>query len=293
MSKNLNECSGCLIINNDENIALPPVGKINAYDVDLEKPCFFVNNHYISPVQKCYSVKLANPVSLEYCDKLRINIKIPKHIFGEQYGYSLEDVKNELYNNNEFRATLRLKSSDGCIDINRVGNVSTQLEIDDYCGWINITIHYQVGEVDSNRQEICNLCEIAYSLCFEPIKLKTLYGACSGGDEVAEFRSETCLEIENVAAQREAVINSEMTITGPEDFLCLTVSDAGVGNPISVSFDKFSKTLTISYDFAGETALNMNAAFVAAGLDSAEWVATNDLNGGSAGTVKTTYVIKA
>lgn len=295
MSKNLNECSGCLIINNDENIALPPVGKTNAYDVDLEKPCFFVNNHYISPVQKCYSVKLANPVSLEYCDKLRINIKIPKHIFGEQYGYSLEDVAKTLENNPDFCATLRLKSSDGCFDINRVGNVSTQLEIEDFCGWINITIHYQVGEVDSNRQEICNLCEIAYSLCFEPIKLKTLYGACSGGaDEVAEFRSETCLEIENVAAQREAVINTEMTITGPEDFLCLTVSDAGVGNPTSASFDKFSKTLTISYDFAaGETALNMNAAFLAAGLDSAEWFATNDLTGGSAGTVKTTYAIKA
>jgi hypothetical protein len=294
MSKNLNECSGCLIINNDENIALPPVGKTNAYDVDLEKPCFFVNNHYISPVQKCYSVKLANPVNLEYCDKLRINIKIPKHIFGEQYGYSLEDVAKTLANNENFLATLRLKTSDGCIDINRVASETNQLDIEDYCGWINITIHYQVGEVDPSREEICNLCEIAYSLCFEPIKLKTLYGACSGGsDEVAEFRSETCLEIENVAAQRQAVINSEMTITGPEDFLCLTVSDAGSG-PTSVSFDKFSKTLTISYDFvAGESVVDVNAAIVAAGLDSVEWVASgNDLTGGSAGTTKTTYTPK-
>jgi hypothetical protein len=282
MSKNLNECSGCLIINNDENIALPPVGKTNAYDINLEKPCFFVNNHYISPVQKCYSVKLANPVSLEYCDKLRINIKIPKHIFGEQYGYSLEDVAKTLENNSKFCATLRLKSSDGCFDINRVGD--EQLEIEDFCGWINITIHYQVGEVDSNRQEICNLCEIAYSLCFEPIKLKTLYGACSGGDEVAEFKSETCLEIENVAAQREATIGNQ-TITGPEEFLCLTVVDNAVE---SASFDKFSKTLTISYNIGAGNSTDLKALVDAI----TDFSIGGEITGGPAGTVKTTYVIK-
>ena len=281
---NLNECSGCLIINNDENVTLPPVGKTNAYDINLEKPCFFVNNHYISPVQKCYSVKLANPVSLEYCDKLRINIKIPKHIFGEQYGYSLEDVAKTLENNSKFCATLRLKSSDGCFDINRVGD--EQLEIEDFCGWINITIHYQVGEVDPSREEICNLCEIAYSLCFEPIKLKTLYGACSGGDEVAEFKSETCLEIENVAAQREATIGNR-TITGPEDFLCLEIVNNTVAE--SAVFDKFSKTLTISYDImTGSATLQ---ALVNAITDFNMGNNSIDMSG-SPGTVKTTYVIK-
>ena len=287
MSKNLNECSGCLIINNDENIALPPVGKTNAYDVDLEKPCFFVNNHYISPVQKCYSVKLANPVSLEYCDKLRINIKIPKHIFGEQYGYSLEDVAKTLENNSKFCATLRLKSSDGCFDINRVGD--EQLEIEDFCGWINITIHYQVGEVDSNRQEICNLCEIAYSLCFEPIKLKTLYGSCNGGDEVAEFKSETCLEIENVAAQREAVISGDVanaTITGPENFLCLKIVDSTSGE--SAVFDKYSKTLTVTYD-VGVGSVNLTTLVNA--IDGFTMDVEGPL-GATAETIKTTYAIK-
>ncbi len=285
MSKNLNECSGCLIINNDENIVLPPVGKTNAYDINLERPCFFVNNHYISPVKKCYSVKLTNSVSLEYCDKLRINIKIPKNIFGEQYGYSLEDVAKTLNNNSEFCASLRLKSSDGCIDINRVGNDSTQLEIEDFCGWINIIIHYQVGEVDNNRQEICNLCEIAYSLCFEPIKLKTLYGSCNGGDEVAEFRSETCLEIENVAAQREATIGDQK-ITGPEEFLCLTVVDDATE---SASFDKFSKTLTISYNVTAGNSTALKA--LVDGITG--FSIGGEITGGSAGTVKTTYVIKS
>lgn len=288
-SKNLNECSGCLIINNDENIMLPSVGKVNAYEVDLDKPCFFVNNHNISPVQKCYSVKLSNPVSLEYCDKIRINIKIPKNIFGEQYGYSLEGLTAELQNNSNFMATLRLKSDDGCIDINRVANETDQLDIEDYCGWINITIHYQVGEVDSTRQEICNLCEIAYSLCFEPFKLKTLYGGCHGGsDEVAEFKSETCLEIENVAAQREATI-SDQTITGPEEFLCLTVVNDISGNE-SASFDKYSKTLTISYDIDAGTSTGFQSLVDGiTGFTISGQVDTS----GSAGTVKTSYVIKA
>lgn len=246
-SKNLNECSGCLIINNDENISLPAVGDIAAYDVELDKPCFFVNKHYISPVEKCYNVKLPNPVSLEYCDKIRIKIKIPKNIFGQQHGYSLEDLAKELNaTNSDFRASLRFKSSDGCWNINREVD-SEQLEIVDYCGWINITIHYEIGATVNNetREEICNLCEIGYSLCFSPVKLKTLYGAChSGVNEIAEFSSETCLEIENVEAQRQAALGTT-EITGPENFLCVNlVQDTDAAD--SATFDKFSKTLTIT-----------------------------------------------
>jgi hypothetical protein len=244
--ENLNESSGCLIISNDENISLPASGKTNAYDIDFDKPCFFVNNHYISPVKKCYNVKLPNPVSLEWCDKLRINIKLPINILGESYGYSIEDLAKLLRGSDDFCAGLRLKSADGCIDITRRASEDNQLEIEEYCGWINIIIHYEVGEIDSNRQEICNLCEIGYSLCFEPVKLKTLYGSCHGGaDEIAEFRSETCLEIENVAATRQASF-SGTTIVGPENFLCIEVVDV-TGSP-TASFDKFNKTLTLSID---------------------------------------------
>jgi len=249
-SKNLNECSGCLIISTDENIALPPIGSTNAYNVDLDKPCFFVNNHYISPVQKCYTVKLPNPVSLEFCDRIRIKIKVPKHILGERYGYSLEDLAKVLRNNENFCAGLRFKSSDGCIDITRNAAEDTQLDIENSCGWINITIHYQVGEVDSSRQSICNLCEISYSLCFDPVKLKTLYGACYGGaDEIAEFQSETCLEIVNEEAKRQVSITdgtNSAIITGPENFLCLTIVD---DSNESATFDKLNKTLTVAYDF--------------------------------------------
>jgi len=293
-SKNLNECSGCLIISNDENISLPPIGKTNAYNVDLDKPCFFVNNHYISPVQKCYNVKLPNPVSLEFCDIIRINIKIPKNIFGEKYGYSLEDIAKELRNNENFCAGLRLKSSDGCVDITRRASEDTQLDIEDHCGWINIIIHYQVGEVNSNIEEICNLCEISYSLCFDPVKLKTLYGSCHGGaNEIAEFNSETCLEIENVAAERQATITdggAPAVITGPENFLCLAVVDATTGE--SASFDKFNKTLTVTYnatDGASIGLVTLVSAIDGFSMDAeapAEPLTSNS-------TQQTTYVPKA
>jgi len=285
-SKNLNECSGCLIINNDENISLPAVGDIAAYDVELDKPCFFVNKHYISPVEKCYNVKLPNPVSLEYCDKIRIKIKIPKNIFGQQQGYSLEDLAKELNaTNSDFRASLRFKSSDGCWNINREVD-SEQLEIVDYCGWINITIHYEIGATVNNetREEICNLCEIGYSLCFSPVKLKTLYGTChSGVNEVAEFSSETCLEIENVEAQRQVTLGNGTIITGPENFLCVNVVDES-GATTSASFDKFSKTLTITADLINFVDLS--------GVNITDFTFTGDAESLTAGRTDTDYVPK-
>ena len=80
---NLNDCKGTLIIDNDQNISLPGVNKTNSYDINLEKPCFFINNHFLSPLLRCYSVTLPNPVSLEFCDEIKISIKIPKNIFGK------------------------------------------------------------------------------------------------------------------------------------------------------------------------------------------------------------------
>ena len=179
--KNLNECNGCLIINNYQNIAFPAAGKTNAYDINFEKPCFFINNHYITPLLKCYSVVLPNPVSLDANDSLEIKIKIPKNIFGKKYGYSLEGFVNELSNAN-FNSSLRLKSSDGCKDIDIVPSA------DDYCGWLILSMKYTATE------KICKLCSISYSLCFDPIKVKALYGQCDDHDEEnVEFSIETCL----------------------------------------------------------------------------------------------------
>jgi len=193
--KNLNDCNGCLIINNDQNIALPAEGKTNAYDINFEKPCFFINNHYITPLLKCYSVVLPNPVTLEENDELKINIKIPKNIFGKKYGYSLEGFVSELNDMtvSDFKASLRLKSSDGCKDINS-NDEGADLTATDYCGWLILSLSYQL-QAD---EKICNLCSISYSLCFNPIKVKALYGQCEDHDEEnVEFPMETCLLLTN------------------------------------------------------------------------------------------------
>ena len=256
MSNNLlNECNGCIIINNNQNIILPSIGKINSYTIDFEKPCFFINNHFLTPILRSYNVELPNPVTLEYCDKLRIKIKIPKQILGKKYGYSLDYLTNEL-KKNDFYAGLQLKSSDGCINISRCISNNNELEIEDFCGWICITIHYQVGE---NNNRICNLCQISYSLCFSPIKLRALYGVCEKNyEEVIDFISETCLELENVLAKKYINIteyisnydnNEEYRIVGPDFFICLHL----LNNNSNIIFDKFSKKLTIS-----KTSFNIN-----------------------------------
>ena len=178
--KNLNECNGCLIINNDQNSAFPAAGKTNAYDVNLEKPCFFINNHYITPLLKCYSVTLPNPVSFESGDSLEIKIKIPKNVLGKKYGYSLESLANAV-----MTGGLRLKSSDGCLNLNLEGS---NITAEDFCGWIIVSIKHEAVNA------ICNLCEISYSLCFDPVKVKALYGQCDDHEEEnVEFPMETCL----------------------------------------------------------------------------------------------------
>lgn len=187
LEKNLNECNGCLIIDNDQNISRPSNGKSSVYDINFEKPCFFVNNHYISPILKCYSVRLPNPVSLISNDKISVKIKIPTNIFGEKYGYSLEKLSNDI--STTIKGSIRLKSSNGCDNHELAYNTEDKrITITDYCGWIIIDLSYTL------EKEICNLCEISYSFCFDPVKIKVLYGVCKDHDEEnIEFPIETCL----------------------------------------------------------------------------------------------------
>lgn len=190
-----------LIISNEASLSLPPSGETNSYDVDFEKLKFFVNNHFLTPVKTCYSVELSNPVSLEKGnainptnegetphDQLKIKIKIPRQILGNKFGYELEGLDTH-----PMSASLRLKSSDGCRDVS-TSNDELEITKEAYCGWFIVTLTYYASE------DVCNLCGIAYSLCFDPLKLKTLYGVCDGDDkEVVNFNSETCVEICNPA----------------------------------------------------------------------------------------------
>ena len=185
----MSNINGCLIISNEAAVSRPAdAGAVNAYDVDFEKPNFFVNNHWLTPVKSCYSLQLSNPVSLESGDKLRIKIKVPKQILGQKYGYELEGLESHA-----MTASLRLKSSDGVRDVDSTDD-ELVITKEAFCGWFIITLTYHAST------DVCNLCNIGYSLCFQPLKLKTLYGVCDGDDnEIVKFDSETCVEICNPA----------------------------------------------------------------------------------------------
>ena len=187
----MSETQGCLIVSNESAISMPQKpSTTNAYDVDFDQIKFFVNNHWLTPVKSCYKAELPNPVSLEDGDSLKIKIKIPVQVLGQKFGYELEGF-DQLIANNNLSISLRLKSSDGCRNISVASN---NITVTAYCGWFILSICHTVEGVDN---VICNLCEIAYSVCFDPLKLKTLYGVCDGDDtETVKFDSETCLEIE-------------------------------------------------------------------------------------------------
>lgn len=249
------ECdnNGCIVINNDIIVTMPPVGNTISYNLPFEKPCFFINNNLISPIKKNYDLSLLNPLTIEKYDIIKIKIKIPKQIFGIKYGYSLDYFASKIIYNNDFKAGLHIKSASGYYDIDRCICSCDELTIDDYCGWININIIYKVLE-----EEICNIRNISYSLCFEPIKLESLYGICSyyNDKEEIDVLTETYLELTKTKTKRKTSIcfnicdsNMEkinVDIIGSSDLNCVILKQ---DNILSVKFNKFLKTLTISGDF--------------------------------------------
>lgn len=133
--------------------------------MNVETPCFFVINNYLKPIEKSYEINLSNPVSFGINDLFSIKLKIPKQIFGSDNWIELINLDKELEN---LRGGFQFKSSDGCLNVNNDVNI----DIQDICGWFVINISYRF------QKEICNLCNISYSICFDPIKVKTLKGSC-------------------------------------------------------------------------------------------------------------------
>lgn len=190
--KNLNICNSSFVINNDQYITMPAAGQINSYDINFVKPCFFINNHYLTPLLKSYNVILQNPISLENNDKFIIKIKVPKNVIGKKYGYDLQNLYDNIDSLN-LKVSMRLKSSDGYYNINS-GNNNEQgflnINLSDHCGWLVFNILYGV-----NQEKICNLCEISYSLSFDPINIKLLYGKYNNNnnEKNVEVPIDTCL----------------------------------------------------------------------------------------------------
>ena len=250
MSNNIE--GGCFVINNDIIVTMPQINDTATYNLPFEKPCFFVNNNLISPLVKNYDLTLKTPLTLEKYDILKIKIKIPKQIFGIKYGYSLDDFVSNIICNNDFKADIHIKSSSGHFNIQRYICNDNELTIDDYCGCVIISINYQVLE-----EEIYNIYNLSYSLCFKPVRLNSLYGFCHpDNDEEVDFETETCLELTKTEINKKVCVcfnvddsninNINFCIIGPESFNCLILKQ---DSELHVRFNKLSKTLTIKGDF--------------------------------------------
>jgi hypothetical protein len=158
---------GFLKISNNSNISMPTEGKTNSYTLNSELPCFFIKNHHLYPLEKSYSIKLPNPVSIEADNMISFNLKLPKQILSQDFTY---EINNFSLNVKNLSASLQFKSSNSCNSTKLVyDNNSSDIEVNDYCGWITIKFNY-------TTIELCNLCEINYSICFDDFKLKTLKG---------------------------------------------------------------------------------------------------------------------
>lgn len=52
---------------------------------------FFIKNHYLIPIEKCYKISLPNPISIYKNRLFSIDIKLPKQIFAENFVYESYD----------------------------------------------------------------------------------------------------------------------------------------------------------------------------------------------------------
>lgn len=251
---------GSFVVNNDIIVKMPTVNETASYNLPFEKPCFFVNNNFISPIIKDYDITLKNPLSLEKYDILKIKIKIPKQIFGIKYGYSLDNFVSNIICNNDLNADIHIKTSCGYYNINRQICNSNEININDFCGSVIIGINYQVLE-----EEIYNIYNISYSLCFKPVRLNSLYGICTyNNEEEIEFETETFLELTKTEINKKVSVcfntydsiidNIIFCIIGPSSFNCLILKQ---NNELSVKFDKLSKTLIINGDFNNSVSVNL------------------------------------
>lgn len=176
---------------------MPPIGKTNSYSIDSEQQCFFVNNNYIEPLNKIYNVNISNPFSLEIGDSFELHLKIPTQIIGNNSGYDLNNIADEIKNNN-LVVGLDIKASNKQISI-KLSDESF-VEVNSYCGWIMIIIKYQASV------ELCNICDISYNICFDKIKIKQLYKKNKYSSENIDINSSMCMNL--VKSNINSIINS-------------------------------------------------------------------------------------
>lgn len=149
-----------------KKIFVPSKGNINNFTINNNKLCFIVRNNFIYPIEKNYNVKIENSFSLNKNNVIIIKLKIPKFFYSLDYSFELDNFIQNMM------AGLNIKSSNGNFNFLLSTNDKT-IVINDYCGWMNIDLKYFINT------NIYDICDISYSLCFDPFKVKVIKSNCS------------------------------------------------------------------------------------------------------------------
>lgn len=186
-----------LIIKNSNVMTMPSIGQTNSYTVNAENQCFMINNNYIEPLNKLYNIEISNPFTLEIGDIIELHIKVPIHILGNTIGYNLNNIVDELKNNN-LVIGLKIKASNKCVSIN-LSDI-TNVEVNNYCGWFVFVVTFQASE------ELCNICNISYNICFDKIKIQQLYNKNKNTKENVKINSSMCMNL--VKSNISSIVNN-------------------------------------------------------------------------------------
>lgn len=203
-------------------MTMPPIGKTNSYTVNTENQCFMINNNYIEPLNKLYNIEISNPFTLEIGDIVELHIKVPTHILGDNIGYNLNNIVNELKNNN-LVVSLKIKASNKCLSIN-LSDI-TNVEINNYCGWFVFAVTYQASE------ELCNVCDISYNICFDKIKIQQLYCKNKNIKENVKINSSMCMNL--VKSNISSIVNNTVGLQ-----FVVTVT-------LDINYDEFIENIDI------------------------------------------------
>ena len=185
---------------------MPPIGKTNSYTVNAEHQCFMIINNYIEPLNKLYNIEISNPFTLEIGDIIELHIKVPIHILGDNIGYNLNNIVDELKNNN-LVVSLKIKASNNCISLN-LSDISN-VKVNDHCGWFFFSITYQAS------QELNNICDISYNICFDKIQIKQLYSKNKNVKENIKINSSMCMNLvkSNISSLVNNTVGLQFVVT--------------------------------------------------------------------------------
>ena len=185
-----------------KEIVRPPVpGDTLVYDLNFDKPYFSIINGYMTAVPACYEYKLCNSLSLLLGDTLKLSVSVPKQVLGCRDGYEIPEG-TPIFTN--LSGSLKIEAANHCDTLALPNGGNTILAVNN-CGWITFELSV-VLPYDYN--DVCSIC---YSICFQGLRLTSLYGKCKKmkcrcknkkcrkSYEHIKMESKTCLQITAVS----------------------------------------------------------------------------------------------